>query len=406
MANQLQLLNSLEKLESFFFQDLGKSYDSAFMEKRRIILKGSPKEESANPSDIKDTFKYEFASDQQEFSNRIILSASGKGSFGIGKLKASASLNNFFSSNSYSCYIFGFMRLIKSRFVFDLTETTIEPFLQEFMLRNQNNPDAIEKEIGDQVITSITLSSEIMIKLEIQTISETQKKEILSSTGLSGTFGSGQADFNSIISKIGNSKKILIDVYGDIPNDFLQDVSPQEADKLLLNFPKLSENKFSVLQFETSPVGDIPQLLNLNPITNLAELTQRKSFLTRLDLQYQDLIDWKNDILYVTSDANKDEFSIDTKTEALRDLIRCNKLLEERENLLKEVADFWKTNGRNSNKFELNLLDNFPDNFPIYRQVEKSKTIDVTPATPQASKPPRESTPHGGFDAPGHDFKN
>ncbi len=391
MRNKVQIVENIILSNKEYFENLGKSYDSAFQEKRRYLLVGEAEQETASASTIMDSFSYKFAFNQQEFSSLIKSSISAKASYGIFSGKASSSMNKFFSSNNYSCYIYGFMRLVNPRFVFDLRKTTLEPHIANYIANNQDNIDLIEKNIGDEVVTGVTISSEIMIKIEIKTSSENQKEEIKKSIGASaGTFGSGNAEFSSLYSKIKKGKEISIDIYGNIPNQFMSNVSASEVDKLLLEFPSRSEGNFSIMEFSMTPISEIPQLLEFNEIVNLNELEERKKFLEALNLIYQNHLNWKNDILYVTSASNKTEFAQNTINKAIKDLSTCSQNISQLEEIYSSASNYWRNNGENGNSFKISLLNEYPASFESY---PRKKTVPPKPKPKPAPKPKPKPKP-------------
>ncbi len=76
------------------------------------------------------------------------------------------------------------------------------------------------------------------MKVEIQTSSETEKNSIKASASADwGKAGSGSGKFSAAIDKIQTSKQTIIEVYGNIPNQFAANASPEEVDKFLFEFP-------------------------------------------------------------------------------------------------------------------------------------------------------------------------
>lgn len=395
MKYQVFELNEID--DKVFFEDLGRSYDSAFIEKKRYLFSGNPKQEGAIAHGEKDLFYYEFISDQYQFSKKIKESLSGKASGGFGKVKASASRDRFFSSNSYSCYIFGYMRLVEPKYILDLRDSILDEDIKTFIEKNQDNIDFIEKEIGDEIITGITLTSEIIVKMEIRTSSEREKEEIMASAGASNSFASGSVKFRSIMNKYKKSKRISIDVYGNIPDNFISNVTAEEVDKMLIDFPNRSKNNFSILEFSTTPINQINQFLKYKRIVNNKELDERKVFLNKLELLYQDHLDWKNDINYVISENNKLEFTLETIEIALTDLNDCERNIIRLGQLYKNSYNYWDENGINGDAFNLGLFLEFPENFPIYERVEVKKPLAIPPPKKPKPKPSRNRRePHGG----------
>lgn len=377
-----------------YFAELGLSYDTVFDETRIPVLLGKPIASSASPSEQKDIFFYEFASNQQEFSKITKMSASGKGSFGFGKASASASRKKFFSSNSYSCYIIGYMRLVYPKYHFDLRQTTLEPNFETYLRNNQRRRiDEVERKVGDEVITSVTLCSEILVKVEIQSQSETQKESIKASASASGSMASGAAKFSSIINKITSSKKIVISVFGDIPNQFIENTTADAIDKFLLDFSKNSVPNFSILEFNSQPISNIPQLLNFNDIVNNDELEKRKEFISTINNLYEDLLDWKEDILYASSDSNKAEFTDEVKKIAVADLKICEAHLKQLEGLIKNARQHWLSTGTNGTAFNMESLTMFPTEFPIYERVAPPEPVPAAKPKPKP-KPRRERSDH------------
>ncbi len=125
---------------------------------------------------------------------------------------------------------------------------------------------------------------------------------------------------------------------------------------------------------------EVPQLLKYE-IININELAVRRTFLTKLDLLYQDLLDWENDILYVLSDSNKKEFTDEIKNHAKDHLKECKSKQNELDEILTTSSRFWLNNGKNGNMFNLNLLEHFSIKLYTYPRIEPSKPEPAT--TPQ-----------------------
>jgi hypothetical protein len=388
MGQSFEIFEKGELDSAKYYQSLGRSFDSAFLEEGSFLLKEIAKEEGASPEDDGGDFLYKFCSDQQDFSSTVTASASGKASFRISKVKASAKLSRFLSSNSYSCYIFGYVRLVKPRMVFDLTETTLEPNMERIIKDNyRTNKDFIEKKLGDEVIIGISLSSEILVKLEIQTSSETEKKSVKASFDGSWGKSSSSSKVSGLTDKITSSKQIVFQAYGNIPNEFAANSSPEEVEKFLFEFPKRSLDNYSIRGHQTIPADIVPQLLKFE-IVNTKELNVRRKFVKKIDLLYQDLIDWENDILYVVSDTNKNEFTNEIRNHAIDHLKKCKSYQDELNEILTTASIFWTNNGKNGDMFSLNLLSHFSKNLYSYPRIEPSKP--ETAATTPQPKPPRE----------------
>ena len=224
-----------------------------------------------------------------------------------------------------------------------------------------------------------------MVKVEIQTTSEKQKDEIRASVSASGTIVSGSGKFSSVIEKISKGKSINIQVYGNIPETFIDNVSAEQIDKLLLDFPKRRKDNFSIVEFSTIAIDEIPALAKFEDIFDLEELQKRKVFIRTLDALHEDLIDWTIDINYVLSDYNRNEFTKETIDLASADLKKCNSFIEELVSFRSKAERFWLTNGENGNKFDLKIFDKFPKEFPIYERV-----VTIQPPKPQPKPKPKK----------------
>lgn len=335
------------------------------------------------------------------------MSASGKASFGFGKAKASASFNKFLYSNNYSCYIFAFFRITHPNFYIDTRNAELERNFKDLVIRNhRRNVDAIEKEIGDEVITSVAVSSELLIKIEIQTENEQQKEAIKASASFSGSGGSARANFSSELSKITNSKRILIEAYGDIPNQFLTDISAAQVDRLLMDFPTRTQGRFSIRKYNTISLREIPEMLNYNSIINPNELEQRKRYLIQLDKKYEDLIKWRNDLIYVLSEVNKKEFNDSVKSLASSDMERNTQLIEDVNNRFSDCYNHWVTYGRNDHMFSYDSLTRFNFTKNVYPRVEAPVRVTnpgtTTRTPPPARRPPAETSGGASGDRGGH----
>lgn len=385
----IKILPSVETDLTPYFADLGLTFDSSFLEKRKYLLKGLPKQQMAPTTFEKDTFYYKFISNQRDFSKEIKISATAKASYGAFSGKASAKRNSFFSSNSYSCYIFGIIKLVQPLYMFDLMDCELEPNLKKFIEENYpENLNEIVKEIGDEVIIGLLPTSELMVKVEIETSSKKQKEEITAKISASGTIASGSGKFSSLVQSIEKSKNITIQVYGNIPDIFLTKVSPEEIDRLLLEFPNNRDNNFSIVEFSTVPIDDVPQLIKYKDIFDLDALEQRHLYLNSLDSLLEDLNDWKNDINYVISDSNKLEFSKEIVDLAFDDLKKCEGFIKNIYQLGKKSEIFWKKFGENGNAFDLSHFNEFPNEFPIYPRIEPS--IPNVPPPPMPKPKPRK----------------
>ena len=395
MAIRLDQANFNIQNDEMYFEELGKSYDSAFLKKKRQILIGRAKPVTAYQSLNKDILLYDYASDQNAFMRNVRASASGQGSFGFGKAKASGSYNKFFSSNSYSLYIFGFVRFNRDRYIFDVSESSLEPNFKKYLKKNYpKRKDLIEKEIGDEVITGVSTASEILVKIEIQTTSETEKEAIKTSASVKGTLGgSASASFSSITSKIKTSKKIIIDVYGNLPDgeSIMENTSAAAVDKLILEYPKNSKSRFSIIEVITIPTRDLPQLIDYNSLLDAKELTERKHYCAELDARYQDFFDWKSDLEYINS--NPKEFDEGIKKQALKDLDNCEEYLNKLQVLYENALDNWLETGKNGDYFKIESLKKFSEKtIPYYPRINpKVKDIIIRPNTPK-----KESNRHNG----------
>jgi hypothetical protein len=371
-----------------FFDDLGHSYDSAFGRKRRLILTGKTLQEGAVSPGWNDILTYKFASNQKDFSKITSASMSGKASYGLFKGSGSGKLRKFFSSNSYSCYLFAHASIVDPKYV--LREYNLEPLIEEFLKANSNDFDLIESEIGDEVIKGVTVGSEIMIKIEIQTKSETQKKSISGSTsGSYSTSFSASGSVGSVKNQIKESKRIVLTVMGDFPEKFLENTTVEAIDKLLLNFPK-DHIKGSILQVETIDLRDINQMLEYpKKIINRDELIERQEFIIDLDNMREDILNWLDDIDYVLSDSNIAEFSSDSIKQAKLDSDICEAYLREIDVMYKKANAHWVDNGNNGDFFKHKQFEKFPKEFPIYARIEPKPV-------PPKKKPKRERIDHGG----------
>jgi len=396
MATRIELLESSRSVsDNSFFQVLGKTFDSAFLEERGYLVSGKTKVEDARPMGAKDEIFYHLTSTQQEFSKSMKSSASGKASFGVAKASAKAEIDEFFSCNSYSCYLIAFARILHPRHVYDLRECEVIPQMSDFIRKNQNDKNNIEKLIGDEIITGVTVASEITVKMEIQTRSEEEKRAIKASAGASGSSMSAKASFSTIANSIKSSKSLKLSVFGDIPNQFMRETSPEEVDKLILEFVSRSKEKYSVVEFSTEPISEIPDLIEYGQIVDLQELSERRRFLIDLDIKYQDNLDWRNDILYAISESNSAEFTEDVKSKAQADWEVCKSHQARLNDIMESASIHWKSSGTNGNMFHNDRLREFPNSFPLY--IRKSPTPEPSPSVSptRASRPARQEH-HGG----------
>lgn len=380
MEKHFQKLKSLDSIDADLnYSDLGKTLDSAFLKIRRQLLIGNPVKESSNSES--DIFKYTFASSQKEVSQVTSSSASGKGSFGLGKASANASTKKFFNSNSYSCYIFGHIKLVHPRVY--IPNAQIEPNILNF-IQNTSSPMEIARKLGDQVITHVGIVSELLVKFEIQTNTENQKKNVEIAASGSWLNNSGKGSFAQISGKFTDKKAIKFEVIGNI-SSLPTSLTAENVDQLMLNFPVSGTSKHSIVEFTTEPVENIPQLVNYD-FANNVELWKRRHFIEDINNIYQDLDDWENDILYVLSPSNKSEFTLNTISQAAEDLTKISPLKLKLEEIFENAEYQWLKYGVNGNLFSPSLLSDFPNEYPIYPRVVPSSP----PPPPPPKKPARE----------------
>ncbi len=339
-------------------------------------MTGTPVRESST-TDF-DFLQYSFASSQKEATTITSASASGKGSFGIGRAKANASTQKFFSTNSFSCYIFAHLKIVHPRVYF--ANYTIEQGLEEY-IRNATSPTDIARKFGDEYITHINIVSELLVKMEIQSNSQSQKNKIIASASGSWLSNSGKGSFSNISSRFTDRKAIKFEVLGNITT-LPSALTPQNIDSLMLSFPQRGITKHSIVEYTTEPVHEIPQLVSYD-FANVVDLGQRKRFVADIDSIYEDLEDWENDINYVISPSNKSEFRADDIRRAEADLRKIKPLKLELQELAERAEFQWLSKGENGPYFDLSLLNEFPTEYPVYPRIEPR-----APATPTPTKKP------------------
>lgn len=215
---------------------------------------------------------------------------------------------------------------------------------------------------------------------------------------MKGTFGgAGGASFSSITNQITNHKKISLDVYGNLPNGvIMENISAEALDKLLLEYPINSKDRFSVIELTTTPIRELPHFIEYTSLLDAKELTQRKHYCAELDSLYQDFFDWKSDLEYVNSNLN--EFSDEIKDQAESDLNRCEEYLKSIQKLYEDAQDYWIEAGKNANIFDINLLSSFSIDIPNYPRIE---LIPTPPPAKKPKTPKKESTRYNGNSADG-----
>lgn len=399
MKNSFKIIElDNQQFNASSFEHLGKSYDSVYKENRVPLLIGEVKTEPVRTVNDQDILRYKFSSSQEEFSKDTAFSVSAKANFGIARAKSKFDYTEFFSKNDYSCYLFGFMRLTHPKQFISLPESTLVKDVENFISSNQRHyPDDVERFIGDQVITSVIFASEIMVKMEIKTTSETNKQSI--SASIKGSYGTaqGKGKFSQVTNKFKDYKDIEITVMGDFPQQFLRGISPVEVDSLLLDFASTGRNNVRIEEYASIPLNDVPQLLKYNDIVNFSELTERSHFLDRINLLYEKLDDWESNIKYVLSNVNGNEFSdltIRTASQDYEELKRYRQMLV---SLYDNSRNYWLTYGKNGSAFKSELLNSIPSKFRAY---ERNKPVfskaPVPTSAPSNPKEPHEGRNSGG----------
>lgn len=395
MSTRFDFVSQPQSISSHF-EDLGMCYDSPFKRLTKNILEGTPIQDHAvHQDDEADLYTYEYISTMKDFKLNSNLSASAKASYGLAKASAKASLQRFYSYNSFSCYILGFIRIVEPRFVFDFTKCKVESKSLEFIQNSQKKLDVIEREYGDEVVSSVTIGREIVIRAEIATSSEAEKEEIKTSLGVSYGKISGNMKFSQMISKLKEGKSVNIEIHGTMSNAALP-VSPEEADNYISTFPT-TPGKFRIRQTNMRDIKHIPELIGLE-LYNLNDLIERRAFIDRLDFMYEFYHSWLNDINYVLSKDNATQFTSEMIAKAESHAELCSTAQQQLMNLYGECLTHWKNTGRNDNFFK---LDRIPKQLAFfYPRVAKAEPAPVqpqqeqTPTEPVVREPSRND--HGG----------
>lgn len=368
--------------EDTSIEALGKSYDSAFNRKLdNSMLIGEPEQETLRERGDYDTLEYNYAMSQRELTEKMEGSASGKANFGLVKAKASARMKQFFSSNDYSCYIFARRTIVRPRRFLRLESTSIVPQVMAFIKENRDSPNLIEREFGDEVITGASIGAEVLVKMEVQTSSETQQKEFQGKISAAYAKASGKASLSTYASLVESSKQLSFMAMGTIPG-VIQGVSTEAAERLILDFSTDSIEEYSIRDYQTSLLTAHPDLTGYR-IFNARDLDERQAFLARADSLYQNHVEWENNIKYVLAEGNKGEFSSAMIADAAAHSQECKSRMDALDRLVNATWAEWRETGENQNLFKMDRLDPYSE-FWSYKRVVEPATPASTPSSTRA----------------------
>jgi hypothetical protein len=361
--------------------NVGKGYDSVLGEYKNDIFTPVFREMTFPPYDDTDVFKFELSKSQSDFTRITSLSAKGKGSYGLAKVKASASVKTFFNANSYSCHLIGYFR--KSANPYDSRVTSIEPRALEFIRTNRNNPTLLERQFGDEVITGFDLAAELIVIAEFQAESEEKKQEI--ATQISGSYksGSGSAKFAQAVRSATSSKNTTILITGHLPDSKVDLTSEEEVIKFLTNFNTEYQSKQRITSYRTRGYGTLNALLRY-PFVNRRNIYMRYNFASKLNSLYQNYVDWSANIDYVLDDNNRSQFEKDVIDQAQNDQKACKRDTNKIEEMHVASVLAWSDGQDWKSFYNPKLLESFREEFPNYKQ---KKTI--VPPPPTTRRPPR-----------------
>lgn len=335
-----------------------------------------------------DFFRFEVARSQSEFTRTTSQSASAKGSYGLGKVKASGSVKKFFNSNSYSCYLVGYFRKVANPY--DSNEITVRPEIIRFIERNKNNPLKIERQLGNEVVTGFNLAAELIVIAEFQTESEEKKKDIAAKLSASYGSGRGSAKFSEAVRSVQNSTKKTISVFGHIPDTKVDLTSEDELINLVNNFNSDYRSKLKISNYITRDFRTINGLLNYNFLDN-EHLRLRNEFAAQLNSLYQSYEDWFADISYVLDETKSSEFDQSVINKAREDKVICDRSLEQIEGLERASLRAWERDNNWQSFYDPKLLNGFLSEFPSYKQKQTA-----APPPPKPRRPKRPIERSGG----------
>ena len=325
-----------EKRADEFFPYMGRGLDTGLGMILSPVLTGpviqaSHKEEPTSAI-------FELITSQHAYSDHVARSASASGLFKKISARGGASVEKFYSSNSYSLYLIAHARIPQHARYLDINSASIkvDPAILRTMRKFYKQPNEILREVGNEIITKAVLLSELLIVIEITTSSEEDRK--VTANTLSANYvgvAAGKHTFSSIQSQLSTNRRISFNLYGDIGSGFISTTDPDEAEQALFRFLEGTQPA-RLVRYESTPISNINQLKGPNiprNIVNVNELIARSNFASQLNARYLYLADWKNDISYVL--ANPAQFGNAIVEEAYVDKNNCEASIR----ILKQLAE-------------------------------------------------------------------
>lgn len=314
-----------------------------------------------------DLFSFEVSSSQSDFTRITSATAKGKGSYGLAKAKASASVKTFFNSNNYSCHLIGYVK--KTASPYESLNPQVLPEIKNFIRTRRNNPLAIERQLGDEVVVGFNLASEIIVVAEFQTNSQEKKKEIAGALSASYKGASGSAKFLQAVRTVRTATQKNIRVMGHFPDSRVDFMSEAGLTKLLNDFNSDS-GRPRISSYITRPYSAI--LLDYPRFVTSANVRYRRRFADELNSLYQTYEDWSADISYVLQENKKSEFDESVIATAEDDNEICKRDLNKLEDVYEASLQAWEERPNWRPYYDPKLLKDFRSTFPTYKQKEST----------------------------------
>lgn len=369
--------------QTIYDSKVGRGIDTVLVDLKNDVFRPTIRQITFPAYGDTDFFNFELARSQTEFTTSTSRSASAKGSYGLGKAKASGRVKKLFNSNSYSCYLVGYFR--KASNPYEAGEITVRPEILRFVRRHQNDPLKIERQLGDGVITGFNLAAELIVIAEFQTSSEDKKKEVAAKLSVTYGSGKGSAKFAEAVRSVQSSTRKTISVFGHIPDSKVDLTSEDELIGLVNNFNVDYLNKLKISSYITRPFRTLNSLLNSRDFVDDSNLRLRSEFAEHLNSLYQSYEDWFADISYVLDETKRDEFDQSVINKAREDKRICEEDLEKIEGLERASLRAWEKERDWQAFYNLKLLNSFLKEFPSYKQ--KQTPVQPGPKTRRPKRP-------------------
>lgn len=370
---------------------VGKGLDTVLDEHKYRIFKPTFDKITFPQYSEADIFRFDISSSQSAFTRLTSISAKGSGSYGLAKAKASASVKNFFNSNSYSCHIVGYIRKVSNPY--EAIDINVLPDIKKIVRKNINNPVESERRLGDAVITGFRVAAEIIVIAEFQAESEQKKREIAAKLSGSYAGASGSAKFSEAVNSIKNSSNASIRIMGHIPDSEPKLTTENAVIDILNNFNSKYQEKLKISNYIIERYSTINDLSSFPNFVDEENILLRNDFASDLNSLYQTYEDWGADIAYVLDDITRGQFDKEVIDKAEADKEICDDDLKKMEALDRASLIAWKKDKNWKAFFDPKRLDTFRKTLPTYKQ-----KAAPTPPAPRARRPKVPIERRGGND--------